>query len=412
MRNFENAVKLFNELREKMSIVMDVSVYQMRESVAGIEMEMRNLKADIAQNAANPAVTMEELDGKKSKVDALTRRRDMLMEQINEAEAKARENLQREKGAENRMTMEEARGRFYHAVLTGSNVGNLPQMVYEQLGAIPAGNADQGSGSNLIPKNLSKTLLLTPMVENPLRAIMRVTDIPGLEVSKLSFNVKDNKFLKKDGATAKEMEINSENITFGNFKMMLEGVVSQSILRSTVFDIESAVTSGLQGSQAMKEMSVIFDENPEATEAHMSFYSTKNAIKEVKGPTLLRAILKAYADLEPLYKPGATVVMREEDYLEMIWELANGNESFFSKPPKEVIGIPVVFCPLATKPVVGNFKYLQLNFNGAPLYDSDKDVSKGNMIFVLTHWYDVQILMKSAFRLAKVEAASSPGIGG
>ena len=64
----------------------------------------------------------------------------------------------------------------------------------------------------------------------------------------------------------------------------------------------------------------------------------------------------------------------------------------------------MVFCEKAVTPVVGDFKFLHINFDMAPLYDTDKDVSVGNRLFVLTHWYDIKVKLAAAFRLAKVSA--------
>lgn len=54
---------------------------------------------------------------------------------------------------------------------------------------------------------------------------------------------------------------------------------------------------------------------------------------------------------------------------------------------------------------MGDFAYVRLNYDGDLVYDSDKDVDKGEYLFVLTAWFDQQILLKSAFRLAKVVPA-------
>jgi len=45
---------------------------------------------------------------------------------------------------------------------------------------------------------------------------------------------------------------------------------------------------------------------------------------------------------------------------------------------------------------------VHLNYDGELVYDSDKDVDSGDYLFVLTGWMDQHILLKSAFRLAKV----------
>ena len=144
----------------------------------------------------------------------------------------------------------------------------------------------------------------------------------------------------------------------------------------------------------------------------MSFYY-KNAtnpngstedyvIKKVSGSTMFLAILAALADLEDDYSENAKVVMKKSDYYAMITELANGNATLYAAQPEQFLGVPVVFCDMATIPVVGDFSYSHFNYDLDMIYDRDKNVKTGVESFVLTAWIDHQIKMKSAFRLAIV----------
>ncbi|HDE7505254.1 TPA: phage major capsid protein, partial [Staphylococcus aureus] len=65
-------------------------------------------------------------------------------------------------------------------------------------------------------------------------------------------------------------------------------------------------------------------------------------------------------------------------------------------------GKPVVFTDAAVKPIVGDFNYFGINYDGTT-YDTDKDVKKGEYLFVLTAWYDQQRTLDSAFRIAKAK---------
>ena len=61
--------------------------------------------------------------------------------------------------------------------------------------------------------------------------------------------------------------------------------------------------------------------------------------------------------------------------------------------------------PAATTPVVGDFSFAQLNYEiNSSLYEQYKDYEKGMNYFQLTAWFDHQIKLASAFRLAKVDA--------
>lgn len=142
----------------------------------------------------------------------------------------------------------------------------------------------------------------------------------------------------------------------------------------------------------------------------MSFYkkSTESGnpflIKTVEGDTLFEAIINCLADLEDDYSENASIVMRKVDYFKIIKTLANGNASLYTAPPEQVLGAPVVYCDLATIPVVGDFRYSHFNYDLDMFYDRDKNVKTGIESFVLTAYLDHKIKMKSAFRLATVKS--------
>lgn len=386
-----------------LQVRMDVSLYQLSESLSSVTGELREVKMQIAQKAGDPAVKMEELRMLKERGEQLAERAAMLETQIREMKSEATERLKQNGSTSATMSKEEAKGRFYAAVLKGDNVNELPRMVYEQLGAIPAGHEDQGTGSNLLPKEMAREIITDPKIENPLFDGDNSSDIPGLEIPRLSFAVDDDDFIAKDGETAKELKLKGDKLSFGNHKMMLLARVSESVLRSSYVNVARAVEDGLKSSQAAKELKVIFATSPKSGEEGMSLYSAKNKVKEVEGANLFDAILNAYGDLEDIFVPNASVVMRRQDYIGMIKALSNNSTNLFDKKPEQILGIPVMFSSYATQPVVGDFRYLHRNFNAQPLYDTDKDVSTGNRLFVLTHWYDIQVKLASAFRRAKVQ---------
>lgn len=405
-----NFVKTWRQMGFR--VLMDATLYQLKEHMATLSTELATLKASLITMAADPTAKMDVIREKKAKAAELEERYGLLKTQHDSMEAEERAKLgasmkQMQPGG--KMSKKEAAGRFYQAALTGGDVRKLGEMVYEQLGAIPANNADQGSGSNLLPTQMSNDLIMEPTVVNPLRPFMTVTQITGLELPKLGFSVADDAFAAKDGETAKEMALDaSGKITFGRNKMMLKAEVAETILRSTPINVEGAVNGGLQSAQAAKELKVIFATSPSAAEKHMSLYAkTDDAydIKAVEGDTMLDAIINAFGDLEDAYQDNARCVMRRQDYFAMIRTLSNSSESLYGKKPEEVIGFPVTFCAKATVPVVGDIRFLHENFDMAPMYDTDKNVETGNRLFVLTHLYDIYPRLKSAFRLAVVTPA-------
>jgi len=92
--------------------------------------------------------------------------------------------------------------------------------------------------------------------------------------------------------------------------------------------------------------------------------------------------------------------MRYSDYVTILKSLANNAGTLYNAPPESIIGKPVTFSDAAVKPIVGDFNFAHLNYDGMLVYDTDKDVDKGEYLFVLTAWIDMHLLLKSAFRIA------------
>ena len=143
----------------------------------------------------------------------------------------------------------------------------------------------------------------------------------------------------------------------------------------------------------------------------MSFYNKEGsgyAITAVAGATKFKAIMAAIADLEEDYRENAKVYMTYADYLDIIFDLANGSDTLYGRPPEQIIGKPVVFCDYAKIPIVGDFSYSHFNYDLGMLYERDKNIKTGMESFVLTAWIDHQIKLKAAFRLAVVEDTVNP----
>ena len=138
------------------------------------------------------------------------------------------------------------------------------------------------------------------------------------------------------------------------------------------------------------------------SEEHMSFYDkTVVNIKEVTGADMYEAITEAVADLHEDYRENAKIMMRFTDYLKIIKTLANGSATLYTAQPEQVLGKPVIFTDAAVTPVVGDFSYSHFNYDIGATYEQDKDVKTGINLFVVTAWFDHQIKLASAFRLAK-----------
>lgn len=285
---------------------MAKTLFELEERLADMNAQISQEADALVQMASDAGAKMEDIRAKKTRVEALKERAALLENEVAQMKQSAKEKLNGGAGAV--MSKQEAAGLFYKAALEG-DISALPKMAYEQLGAKPAGNADQGAGSKLLPTTLANELLLEPQVRNPLRERMTVTAITGLKLPKLGFSVADDSFISKDGETAKEMALTGDTVDFGRNELPLKATVSESLLRSSPLNIEAAVNAGLESAQAAKELKVIFATAPASGEEHMSLYAkdsggTKTLIKQVEGETLLDAILAALGDLEDAYRRG------------------------------------------------------------------------------------------------------------
>lgn len=390
------------------------TLYEIKENINKLEIERQNLADYITEKAADPNVTVAELNEKKAKMEEYSDRIAMLRKSHDDMEEaqKSAFAVQGKGSLDEKERRIKAKAAFYRAAITG--VGDLKK-AYEGLGGIPAANADLGSGDKLLPHNMSNTLLMEPKDTNPLRAICRITNITGYEEPKLGYTIEDADLADvTDKQTANEIELEGDSITYGRLKMKVTATLKDTVMYGTDLDVVTAVEGALREALGKREKHFAFLDatacGTDTTHAHMSFYNP-SAITEVTGATMYEAIVAALADLADDYSENARVVMKKADYYTMIKELANDSESLFGDKPASIIGYPVVFCDKATTPVVGDFTYYGINYDIGAVFETDKDAKKGEYYFVFTAWGDQLIRLKSAFRLAKVQAAAAGGNG-
>ena len=289
-----------------------------------------------------------------------------------------------------------AKAELIKATMAGNTVG-------QEIKAVLGDGASLGSGEKILPSTMTTTLVTEPMAKNPLRGISTVTNITNLEVPKITFSLSDDDFLTSDTQTAKEIAASADTIAFDRNKFKVFCDITETILHGTNTNLVQVVDAALESGLAKKEKKVAF---ATTTPTSMSFYYQKVPgtydIKEIKKSSLYLAIKGALADLEDDYAENAKVVMKKSDYFDIIDTLANGSASLYTAQPEQILGAPVVFCDLATIPVVGDFSYSHFNYDEQMIYDRDKNVKTGVESFVLTAWLDHKIKMKSAFRLAVV----------
>ena len=380
-------------------------LYELKQNLAMVGAQLQKVAEDITKKAANPSVDIEEINELEKTKANLQKRYDLIKEEHDRQEAEARKKFQNEnKVAAARDEKERiiaAKAAFYRAAILKREI---PDDVRAVLKAIPAGSPNTTGGENLLPSTLSNELVHEPFVTNPLREIIRVSNITGLEVPKIAFSLdNDDDGFINDDAVAKEILATGDKVQFGRFKFKVKVKISDTVIHGSDLDLVTYVENALRSGLAAKEKKVSLTDNPGGGEEHMSFYQKSSGvyvIDTVEGEDYYEAITNAIADLHEDFRENAKVVMRYADYVTMLKALSNNSMDLYRVQPEQIIGKPVIFCDSATVPIVGDFGYCRLNYDGDLVYDADKDVDKGNYIWVLTGWFDQHRLLNSAFRLA------------
>lgn len=378
--------------------------YQLEQMLNGVRQSLIEANDKLTNMYADSASSMGDRQAQATTVKDLEEREKGIKGQLDALDAEAAAKLENQQRQEPKESSKEekivnAKAGLIKATMANDKVGTE---IYNALGD----GSSLGNGDKILPSTMTNDLLYEPMATNPLREISTFTNITNLEVPKISFTLNDDEFIE-DSATAKELAASTDTIVFDRNKFKVFCDITETVLNGTSTNLVSVVNAGLQSGLAKKEKKVAFDATASATT--MSFYHKTGSnydIAKVEGETMLKAIMNALADLEDDYSANAKVVMKKVDYFNMISVLANGNATLYGAQPEQVLGVPVVFCDLATIPVVGDFAYSHFNYDLNMIYDRDKNVKTGLESFVLTAWIDHKIKMKSAFRLAVVKAVT------
>lgn len=377
-----------------------MNFYQIKKNAMDMGDELRQANEKLNEMLANPQVETADITAQQKVVDSAQERYNVAKKQMDKAEAEEKANLKPEKNAV-QMTPEQKKNKAFAELVRKTMAKEaVSNDIYQALG-----DDDTTGGNKFLPKTVSTNIITAPAESNPLRDISTVTQIPNLEIPRLSFTLDDDGFIQ-DKDTAKEIEAKGDTVAFSRNKFKVMVGMSETVLLGSDASLTSYVNQGLQNGVTVKERSVAFNPAPtKEAEKHMSFYDPSNNIKTVTGADLYEAITNAIADLHEAYRENATVVMSYKDYLKIIRTLANGSATLYGAQPSEVLGKPVVFTDAAVKPIVGDFSYSQYNYDINTLYDQDKDVKTGINYFVVTAWMDHQIKLANAFRIADAAAS-------
>lgn len=371
--------------------------FQLQQMLNGVQSDLQEAATKLNDMYADAKTTVEQRAEQKALVQDLEEREAGLKAQIDKLDAEAATKLRNNENTENseKGKIIEAKARLIRNTLSNKAVGADIMNVL--------GDGSNG-GEKILPTTMLTELVTEPFAKNPLRDISTFTNVMNLEIPKIAFTLDDDDFLTSDSETAKELEDSASIIQFGRNKFKVFADVTETVLRGTDTNLVATVENALRSGMAKKEKKIAFASDSAATESsfYMQTVSGTYDIKVIEKENMFKAIKAALADLEDDYSDNAKVVMKKSDYFDMIETLANGNATLYTAQPEQILGAPVIFCDLATIPVVGDYAYSHFNYDLDVTYESDKDIKTGVTCFVLTGYMDHKIKLKSAFRLAKV----------
>ncbi len=378
---------------------MNKNRYLIMQNLEGVQAQLKAAVEHVDNLFSSPSSTVAERTEAENKVADLKNRVVFYQNELKELDQEAMVRMQDQSKPEN-LSKEEKVIKAKADLIRNTIAGKVqPREVLNALGD----GSSLGNGQKILPTTLMTELVAEPYAKNPLRGVSKFTNITNLEVPKITFTLENDDFLAADNETAKEMKASASIITFERKKFKVFADVTETVLRGTDTNLVAHVENALKSGMARKEKKIAFTEGTNA--ADTSFYnktSNNYDIKTIQRESLYLAIKAALADLEDEYADNAKIVMKKSDYFDLIEALANENATLYQAQPETILGAPVIFCDLATVPIVGDFSYSQFNYDLDATYESDKNIKTGITSFVLTAYLDHKILMKSAFRLAKV----------
>ena len=390
-----------------------MDLYTMKTNALNIGQSLKAANDKLAEIAVDPASTPDEIKAQQTKVDNLQERFNTTNDLVKKLEAEQKANLTKVKVHESSKKLsDDPKERMVQmeAAWIRKTVRPDNAAFQEKWNDIKQEMKDDSAsnGGKLLPVNVSNQLVSEPFATNPLRQMETVSTITNLILPRIAFDIADDSFIN-DGDIAKEMDLKGDQITFERHMLKVRAGISDTVLLGTDTGLVDYVNNALASALQLKERNMALGtSNPTGME-HMSFYDTTTVkIKKVSGKDLFHAIRKALADLDDAFQDNAQVLMTRNDYYEMLDGLANNSATLYQAQPESILGAPVVFTSAATTPVVGDLSFAQLNYEiSSSLYEQYKDYQKGMNYFQLTAWFDHQIKLASAFRLATVDSTPS-----
>lgn len=276
-----------------------------------------------------------------------------------------------------------ARQEFYRATIQGRKV---PNEVRARL------DDGENGGEHLLPRTLAERIILDYPDENPLRRLIRVTMINGLEEPILRY---------VDPKTANDLQLTGDSITFQRKKMRVFAPVMDTVLHGTTANLADTIEEALSSALLAREREKILTTMPAAGEEHMSVYSPVNGVPVVTGANKYEAIENALEDLPQSIRNRAGVVLSFADFKAVVKHLGTIGLGALAANPDLIFNKPLLITDEAVDPIVGDLSVVHVNYHWMML-DNDKEASSGQYTFALAADYDIRIAVPQALRIARV----------
>lgn len=235
-----------------------------------------------------------------------------------------------------------------------------------------------------------------------LREVVTITNINDLILPRISYKVDG---IEYENEVEQELKTKSDLIKFTKNKFKISVNIPNIVNDVDNKWVITYLKDKLRQALEYREKYCIF-KNINTEEEHMNIYSSQNAIKEIEGENLFKTIKNSLSDLGDMYCENTAIVMRKTDYIKMICDLSDENNNFYNKQFESILGVKLIFCEFAEKPVIGDFSKLHINYENGILFEKDVNATDNFNKIIVSGNFDIRLLLTSAFRIAEVQSVS------
>ena len=201
-----------------------MNFYEIKKNAMDMGDNLKQENEKLNKMLANPQVETEDITAQQKVVDLAQERFDVADRQLKKAEAEEKKNLKPAKDSVQLDPKAKHDKAFAELVRKTMAKEAVSADVYQALG-----DNDSTGGNKFLPKTVSTDIIAAPEETNPLREISTVTQIPNLEIPRLTFSLDDDGFIQ-DTETAKEMEAKGDTVAFSRNKFKVSVGMSETVL--------------------------------------------------------------------------------------------------------------------------------------------------------------------------------------